>query len=521
MINKKKIYGSLAIIGVTSMLSPIAAIAADGDTDNTSADTITVSDDNATSNTDDTSVDNNTTNDQDSTNLEDTDNTGTTDTGNQENTTDNTFTLPDGKSVVKLRTLNDEELKCIDQALTADRNTSLNGSTDTDIDDETETSTTETTTPEETTSEETSLEETTSEEPAPEDDGATVLSARDAANQYAAEDTTDDSSNEEPAPETNNVAENIKVDLTRPNTVGLVLNGMKMQDIQLVESTDAGNVTVKGLPEGLRYDETSGTITGIPNVEIGSDEDSKVFNLEIEGTDSPAIEKITVFKDTNGNGIADKDENDDSITLNFVLEDDTLYISSPTGTKIGEVSIDAEGYLVSAGERIKGSDGEEIRVIGEDGELVSTEITVPVSALFDANEDTGNSDETVVDEEVVVDLGCLAALMDNDSTTTTPEEPTPDPDTDTTEQVREDTDDQKEEPTEDKGNGSRVLNNGTNRDPSGYQNNSEKYTPTLEDLNAGGRLVSNSTEVGPKVDTGGYVETGLLVKLIQLVKDNA
>ena len=572
-------------MGVASMISPLA-VAADGDVENTSPDTAVTSDENSgstngeTDNTADNDAENTTdqepeTNEQENSNdspqENSVNNTENNDGSTAPSEVDSQFSLPNGKIAVKLSMLEDEEMKCVDQSLTADRKASFNKDANTTENDKTPTSSVEksespTNSPSETTSsteqEDASNEETSeeqpsgsaSEKPTSEDAEAQPASADEIdADAYAGEENidaesdaekessanapkdknstdkeeTDPSSDKEPTPAENKVANNIKVDLTRPSEAGIILNGGQIQDIKLVDDKEKENVTVKGLPEGLQYDEKTGSITGTPNIEMNPDEDKKVFDLEITGTDAPLVTSITIFKDDNENGIADQDENNDNITVNFALEEDTLYISSPTGTKVSDVSLDNEGYLVYKGARVKDSEGKEVRIIGENGELVSPEATLPISSLFDVNTTTETPEGTVVDEKVVVDLGCLASLIDiNIPTTSSKPKPNfPSDLSNDTEKVRESSgkeDNKKEEKVseQDKGTGSQVIDSGSSREPSGYQNNSEEYNPTLQNLDAGGRLIGGGDDtVGPKVDTGGSVETTLLVKLIRIIQN--
>lgn len=598
MINKKKIYGSLAIIGVTSMLSPLAAVAADGDNVDKPADVSVAAEEGTTSEEakptneakpsgENKPTDGNNPTDENKASEEATKTSEELDSNKEEtpdgfNTNTPAFTLPSGKFNIKRSMLDEEEAKCIDQDLTSQRNSALSGGETTGEnttptspadpssqaeDTETPTSTaTPTTTPaggnggatqpSETASPTTTPTGETQPTVGPETAGTDTTAEGQSVpvDGYAGEENTSDKTTEnsdpkpsesstpkssenndqgeatpgkeekEPSPKTTKPAAGIKVDLNRPSTVGLVLNGVKMQDIQLVESTNASKVTVEGLPEGLRYDEKSGSITGIPNIEMQPNEDKKVFNLNIEGAESPKVESITVFKDDNKNSIADKDENDGKITISFALENDTLYIGSVTGTMLGTLSIDEEGYLISKGARVKGDDGKEVRVIGEDGKLISPDITLPLSSIVDVNGNSVVPGETVTDEDVVVDLACIAALVDTTDTkkpdTNKPEPKFPSGGSDKVREVSDNKSDKKEEKTDDKGDGAKVLNNGANREPSGYQNNSEKYTPTLQNLDAGGRLVSGASgPKGPQVDTGGSVQVGLIVKIIDALRN--
>lgn len=617
MINKKKIYGSIAIMGITSMLSPLA-VAADVENENTSPDTAVTNEDPTTSDNEKESGNENSEKDQEST--ENKDSTNKKGSENEEKTegdkkpseesekennesseveTPGTTTLPDGKFAVKLSMLNEKEFKCIDQSLTNNMKETLNQSSNQEENDtnqenpsealpseteseskptkeaeeppnpsdennseekgeESETTTSENTEDSETTtSENTEAERLSSdalsvdtyaneeENTNPKDekegspDNSDTPTEKESDNKVENEnpDTssdTDNSSDKESSTE-ENASSNIKVDLTKPSTPGVVLNGAQIQDIQIVDPAEGEKVTIEGLPEGLQYDAKSGTITGTPNVELQPNEEKKVFDLKISGTDSATIKSIIIFKDDNKNGISDKDENSDSITLEFELDKGTLYISSPTGTKISDVTIDKEGYLVSKGARVKEDNGKEVRVIGEDGKLISPKATLPISTLVDIEKTANTQDGTVNDEKVAVDLGCLASLIDvenvdnTDNTDNNSQKPkvnfpssssssnTHDP----KESSEKDNNKEEEKSDESNENGAKVIDSESSREPNGYQNDSEKYTPTLQNLDAGGRLIGEgSGPTGPKVDTGGSIETSLLVKLIRLIQDS-
>lgn len=593
MIDKKKIYGSIAIMGVASMLSPLA-VAADGVNENTSPDTAVTNEGTTTDN--EKEVDNKTsekdqesTENKDSTNEKESAKEGDTESSGKPSGEDkkeniesskekapNTTTLPDGKFAVKLSMLNEEEYKCIDQTLTNSMKETLNQNPnqegnetnkekpsetnspatesepkptkgaeasqapDTENKPEEKEKDSESTTAETTEAEQASADTLSVDTYAGEEGGADPKDGKEDSSNTDQSNTptekgsdgkeengnTNSESDKEPSAE-ENASSNIKVDLTKASNPGVVLNGAQIQDIQIVNPDEGEKVTIEGLPEGLQYNAKSGTITGTPNIELQPNEEEKVFDLKISGTDSAAIKSITIFKDDNKNGIADKDENNDSITLNFELDKETLYISSPTGTKISDVTIDKEGYLVSKGARVKGTDGKEVRIIGEDGKLTSPEVNLPISALFDIEKTTTTPDGTVNDEKVVVDLGCLASLLDVENAGNNSQKPKPNfpaSSSNKTNKSKESSEkDNKEESgsSESNGNGAKVINGGSNRKPSGYQNDSEKYTPTLQNLDAGGRLISGgSGPMGPKVDTGGSIETSLLVKLIRLVQDS-
>ena len=617
MINKKKIYGSIAIMGITSMLSPLA-VAADVENENTSSDTAVTNEDPTASDNEKESGNENSEKDQEST--ENKDSTNEKGSENEEKTegdekpseesekennesseveTPGTTTLPDGKFAVKLSMLNEKEFKCIDQSLTNNMKETLNQSSNQEENDtnqenpsealpseteseskptkeaeespnpsdennseekgeESETTTSENTEDSETTtSENTEAERLSSdalsvdtyaneeENTNPKDekegspDNSDTPTEKESDNKVENEnpDTssdTDNSSDKESSTE-ENASSNIKVDLTKPSTPGVVLNGAQIQDIQIVDPAEGEKVTIEGLPEGLQYDAKSGTITGTPNVELQPNEEEKVFDLKISGTDSASIKSITIFKDDNNNGISDKDENNDSITLEFELDKGTLYISSPTGTKISDVTIDEEGYLVSKGARVKEANGKEVRVIGEDGKLISPETTLPISTLVDIEKTANTQEGTVNDEKVAVDLGCLASLIDVenvenvdnvDNNSQKPKVNFPSSSSssnthDPKESSEKDNNKEEEKSDESNKNGAKVINGESSREPNGYQNDSEKYTPTLQNLDAGGRLIGEgSGPKGPKVDTGGAIETSLLVKLVRLIQDS-
>jgi len=606
MINKKKIYGSIAIMGITSMLSPLA-VAADVENENTSPDTAVTNEDPTTSDNEKESGNENSEKDQEST--ENKDSTNKKGSENEEKTegdkkpseesekennesseveTPGTTTLPDGKFAVKLSMLNEEEFRCIDQTLTNNMKETLNQSSNQEGKDtnqenpsealspeteseskptkeaeespnpddennseetgeESETTTTENTESEQSSSDALSVDTYANEEENtnPKDekevspDNPDTLTEKESDNKVENENpdtssNTDNSSDKESSTE-ENASSNIKVDLTKPSKPGIVLNGTQIQDIQIVDPAEGEKVTIEGLPEGLQYDAKSGTITGTPNVELQPNEEKKVFDLKISGTDSATIKSIIIFKDDNKNGISDKDENSDSITLEFELDKGTLYISSPTGTKISDVTIDKEGYLVSKGARVKEDNGKEVRVIGEDGKLISPKATLPISTLVDIEKTANTQDGTVNDEKVAVDLGCLASLIDvenvdnTDNTDNNSQKPkvnfpssssssnTHDP----KESSEKDNNKEEEKSDESNENGAKVIDSESSREPNGYQNDSEKYTPTLQNLDAGGRLIGEgSGPTGPKVDTGGSIETSLLVKLIRLIQDS-
>ena len=102
-----------------------------------------------------------------------------------------------------------------------------------------------------------------------------------------------------------------------------VVEGKAIKDIIVKTDDPKAKITVESLPKGVTYDEATGKISGTPTVENwGKTEEVKEFYVTVNAIDEAGNEseetfKITVQRDTDGDGIPDiydKDDDGDGVS---------------------------------------------------------------------------------------------------------------------------------------------------------------------------------------------------------------
>ncbi|EHR35955.1 hypothetical protein HMPREF9708_01528, partial [Facklamia languida CCUG 37842] len=90
-----------------------------------------------------------------------------------------------------------------------------------------------------------------------------------------------------------------------------------IKDITITPSEEDATVTVGELPDGLTYDEETGTVSGTPEIDDwGKDEEERKITVPVttenpDGTQTTEDVTITVERDTDGDGTPDKQDEDD------------------------------------------------------------------------------------------------------------------------------------------------------------------------------------------------------------------
>ena len=118
-----------------------------------------------------------------------------------------------------------------------------------------------------------------------------------------------------------NKAETPLVGITDPNGINeiadqTVVEGKAITDITVEPEDDKAIVEVSGLPKGVTFEPKTKTISGTPVVENWGTEEEKEFTVEVtvnneDGTAVIETFKITVQRDTDGDGIPDVTDTDD------------------------------------------------------------------------------------------------------------------------------------------------------------------------------------------------------------------
>ena len=493
-MKNKKLYSSLAIVGIATMVTPLA-IAQDTNTPSNPSETVSVE------------------KEKDSTKEGDNQpKTPVTEGNETKNTESNDLKIPEGMRVVRKSELKPSEDKCIDAELTS----KLEKKSASEKEKPVETGEPEgDAKPKESTDSPSDKSENKPSDSNGKEESSGTETGSANTSQYASEN-----------------ANETAIKVVRPTIDGNIINNILVKGIQIVESEKAEGVTVKGLPEGLEFNTTNGSVTGTPSIEFKNEEKSKTFELEFDGTDNPLVNTIIVHRDDNKNGIADEDEKEGNLTLNFAYENGELAISTPSGTAVTEkIGVDEEGYLINEGKRVKGDNGEEIRVL-KDNKLARDSVIVPVHSKSseqnggDANEKPSKENENPDTQNVVVNLGCLASLKESTPSWKFPQ----------IEKNHPTTTNKGDSKKTGSGEGSTVVKNDTeskdgsnvlstsgsandSRKLDGYYNGSEKYEGKWQNLNAGGRLINGGNgEAGPKVETGGHVRVGLVTNILNLLR---